>query len=56
MLFVIRQGRRSCGKLQSFFSVAIAPDPFLRKAPLALTASGSAALRQMLICLVRIPH
>jgi hypothetical protein len=31
-----------CGKLQSFFSAAIAPNTFLREAPLAIAASSSA--------------
>jgi hypothetical protein len=36
--------------------MAIAPETFLRKAPLAITASGSAWWWRMLIYLVRIPR
>jgi retron-type reverse transcriptase len=43
-------------KLQSFFSMAIAPNTFLREVPLTLSVRGSAWSWQMLIYLVRIPH
>jgi len=39
---LILRGRRRGGKLRSFFSKAIAPKTFLRKAPLSFTVSGSA--------------
>ena len=45
-----------CGKLQSFFSEAIAPNTFLREVPLTIVVSSSAAWRQMRIYLVRIPR
>ena len=51
-----RLGRRRSGKLRSFFSGAIAPEPFLRESPLTLSVRGSALLWQTLIYLVRIPR
>jgi hypothetical protein len=54
--FGIRLGCRRCGKLQSFFSDAIAPNTFLREVPLTLAVSSSAVQRQTRIYLVRIPH
>ena len=53
---VIRLGRRRCGKLRSFLSIAIAPNTFLREVPLTVSVSSSAWLWQMLIYLVRIPR
>ena len=42
--FCIRLGCRRHGKLRSFLSNAIAPKSFLRKVPLAFTASSSAVI------------
>jgi hypothetical protein len=42
-LFGLRLGCRRYGKLQSFFSDAIAPNTFLRKVPLTVIVSSSAA-------------
>jgi hypothetical protein len=39
---LIRLGCRRRGKLQSFFSKAIAPKTFLREVPLTITVSSSA--------------
>jgi hypothetical protein len=47
---------RRHGKLQSFFSKAIAPKTFLREVPLTIAVSSSAWLWQMRIYLVRIPR
>lgn len=49
-------GYRRSGKLQSFFSIAIAPNTFLRELLLTLSVSSSAWLWQTLIYLLRIPH
>lgn len=43
LLSSIRNGRRRCGKMRSFFTEAVAPDAFLRRPPRALAAYGSAA-------------
>jgi hypothetical protein len=45
-----------CGKLQSFFSKAIAPNTFLREVPLTRAVSSSAMGRQTRTYLVRIPR
>jgi hypothetical protein len=42
LVSLIRLGCRRCGKLQSFFSEAIAPKTFLRMVPLTITVSSSA--------------
>ena len=47
---------RRCGKLRSFLSSAIAPNTFLRQAPLTVVVSSSAWWLQMRRYLVRIPH
>jgi hypothetical protein len=44
-LFGLRRSCRRYGKLQSFFSDAIAPNTFLRKVPLTITVSSSARIR-----------
>jgi hypothetical protein len=56
--FRIRRGRRRRGKSRSSFADALAPDPFLRGGPLALTvrARPSASARRMRTHLVRIPR
>jgi len=46
----------AAGSCDRSFQRAIAPKPFLREAPLALCASGSAWWRQTLIYLLRIPR
>ena len=57
-LLWIQLGCRRHGKLQSFFSKAIAPKTFLREAPLTIAVSSSAwsLSWQMRIYLVRIPR
>jgi hypothetical protein len=52
----IHRGCRRCGKLQSFFADAIAPNTFLREVPLTRAVSSSAVQRQMQIYLMRIPR
>jgi hypothetical protein len=56
IFFQIRFGCRRYGKLQSFLSDAIAPEPFLREVPLTPSMSRSAVQRQTRIYQVRIPH